>query len=109
MVKHAVILGTRSEIIKMSSVMRECERLRLDSFVLHTGQHYSYNMDKIFFEQLELPDVRNIIWMLVRVYTESRPEKCSSGLTTEEDMDHAYMQCVDSEKPYTGGGAVIFK
>lgn len=27
----------------------------LDYFVLHTGQHYSYNMDRVFFEQLELP------------------------------------------------------
>ena len=28
---------------------------RLDFFILHTGQHYSYLMDKVFFEQLELP------------------------------------------------------
>lgn len=27
----------------------------IDYFILHTGQHYSYNMDKVFFEQLELP------------------------------------------------------
>jgi UDP-N-acetylglucosamine 2-epimerase (non-hydrolysing) len=35
--------------------MRECERLGLDFFILHTGQHYSYLMDKVFFEQLKLP------------------------------------------------------
>ena len=28
----------------------------MDYFILHTGQHYSYNMDRVFFEQLELPD-----------------------------------------------------
>ena len=28
----------------------------MNFFVLHTGQHYSYNMDKIFFEQLELSE-----------------------------------------------------
>jgi UDP-N-acetylglucosamine 2-epimerase (non-hydrolysing) len=35
--------------------MRECERLGLNFFILHTGQHYSYLMDKVFFEQLKLP------------------------------------------------------
>lgn len=51
-----IILGTRPEIIKMSPVIRECERRRLDYFILHTGQHYSYEMDRLFFEDLELPD-----------------------------------------------------
>jgi UDP-N-acetylglucosamine 2-epimerase (non-hydrolysing) len=51
----AIILGTRPEIIKMSPVIRECEKRGLDYFVLHTGQHYSYEMDRIFFEELELP------------------------------------------------------
>ena len=31
------------------------------------------------------------------------------GLTTKDDPDHAYMQCVDPGKPYTSGGTVIFK
>ena len=31
------------------------------------------------------------------------------GLTTEEDPEHAYLQCVDPGKPYTEGGTVIFK
>ena len=56
--KISIVLGTRPEIIKMSPVIRECERLGLDYFVLHTGQHYSYNMDRVFFEDLELPDAR---------------------------------------------------
>ena len=53
--KIAIILGTRPEIIKMSPVIRECEKQDLDYFILHTGQHYSYNLDKIFFNDLELP------------------------------------------------------
>jgi len=53
--KISIILGTRPEIIKMSPVIRECERLKLDYFVLHTGQHYSYEMDCVFFKQLKLP------------------------------------------------------
>ena len=51
----AIILGTRPEIIKMSPIIRECEKQGLDYFILHTGQHYSYNLDRIFFEDLELP------------------------------------------------------
>lgn len=54
----AIILGTRPEIIKMAPIIRECERRCLDYFILHTGQHYSYQMDSIFFEQLELPAAR---------------------------------------------------
>jgi UDP-N-acetylglucosamine 2-epimerase (non-hydrolysing) len=49
----AIILGTRPEIIKMSPIIRECER-NYNFFIIHSGQHYSYNMDHIFFEQLEL-------------------------------------------------------
>jgi UDP-N-acetylglucosamine 2-epimerase (non-hydrolysing) len=56
--KSAIILGTRPEIIKMSPVIRECERSGLDYFILHTGQHYTYNMDRVFFEQLELPEAK---------------------------------------------------
>ena len=56
--KSAIIIGTRPEIIKMSPVIRECERSGLNYFILHTGQHYTYNMDKVFFEQLELPEAK---------------------------------------------------
>lgn len=57
--KIAIIVGTRPEIIKMSPpIIRECESRGLDYFVLHTGQHYSYNLDKIFFNELQLPQPR---------------------------------------------------
>ena len=54
----AVILGTRPEIIKMSPVIRALEEAGKRHFVLHTGQHYSYNMDRVFFEQLQLPEAK---------------------------------------------------
>lgn len=56
--KIAVVLGTRPEIIKMAPVIRELEKRGENYFILHTGQHYSYNLDKVFFEQLELPQPR---------------------------------------------------
>lgn len=49
-----IVIGTRPEIIKMSPIIRECSRRGLEFSVLHTGQHYSYAMDRIFFEQLDL-------------------------------------------------------
>ncbi len=52
----AIVLGTRPEIIKMSPIIRECEARDLDYFILHSGQHYSYDMDRAFFEDLELPE-----------------------------------------------------
>jgi len=53
--KIAIILGTRPEIIKMSSIIRECQKRRLQYFIIHTNQHYSFNLDKIFFKELNLP------------------------------------------------------
>lgn len=56
--KIAIILGTRPEIIKMSPIIRQCEKQGIDYYILHKGQHYSYEMDKIFFEQLTLPQAK---------------------------------------------------
>lgn len=61
--KIAIIVGTRPEIIKMSPIIRECKARKekskdFDYYILHTGQHYSYNMDQVFFEQLQLPEAK---------------------------------------------------
>ena len=50
-----IVLGTRPEIIKMAPVIRACQHAGTAYSVLHTGQHYSYEMDRVFFEELELP------------------------------------------------------
>ena len=55
MKKIAIIVGTRPEIIKMSPIIRECQKRDADFFILHTNQHYSENLDRVFFEELELP------------------------------------------------------
>lgn len=57
--RAGVIVGTRPEIIKMSPVIRALAKKSSDYFILHTGQHYSYAMDRVFFENLELPDPRH--------------------------------------------------
>jgi UDP-N-acetylglucosamine 2-epimerase (non-hydrolysing) len=53
--KIALILGTRPEIIKMAPLIKIYQENRADFFLLHTGQHYSYELDKVFFDQLKLP------------------------------------------------------
>lgn len=57
--KIAIILGTRPEIIKMAPIIKELDRRAIDYFILHTGQHYSYEMDRKFFEDLELGEVKH--------------------------------------------------
>jgi len=42
----------------MAPVIRELEKRNIDYFILHTGQHYSYHLDRVFFEQLRLPQPR---------------------------------------------------
>lgn len=54
--KIAFILGTRPEIIKLASVIYECQNRKNDFVLIHTNQHYSENMDKVFFSELTLPN-----------------------------------------------------
>jgi UDP-N-acetylglucosamine 2-epimerase (non-hydrolysing) len=51
----AIIVGTRPEIIKMAPLVRACAERDVPYLLLHTGQHYSYEMDGVFFEELGLP------------------------------------------------------
>jgi UDP-N-acetylglucosamine 2-epimerase (non-hydrolysing) len=50
-----LVVGTRPDIIKMSPIILECTLQNIDFFTLHTGQHYSHNMDSLFFKELKLP------------------------------------------------------
>ncbi|ABU81805.1 UDP-N-acetylglucosamine 2-epimerase [Ignicoccus hospitalis KIN4/I] len=52
----AVVVGTRPEIIKMAPVVLELESRGIDYTFVHTGQHYDYEMSKIFIEELGLPE-----------------------------------------------------
>lgn len=51
----AIVLGTRPEIIKLAPVIDVCEERDIPYIVVHTGQHYSAELDSVFFDQLELP------------------------------------------------------
>jgi len=47
-----IVLGTRPEIIKMAPLIHEFNRRKIPIDIVHTGQHYSYNMSQIFLKEL---------------------------------------------------------
>lgn len=86
--KLMTILGTRPEIIRLSSVIKLAEKV-FDHTLVHTGQNYAYTLNQIFFEDLNLkkPDyyldavggdlgetIGNIIAKSYKLLTETRPD-----------------------------------
>jgi UDP-N-acetylglucosamine 2-epimerase (non-hydrolysing) len=79
--KIAVILGTRPEIIKMSPVVRECQRKNVDFFILHTGQHYSKELDEAIFQDLDMPAPK------YNLGVGGQPYRKQIGIMTKEIME----------------------
>jgi UDP-N-acetylglucosamine 2-epimerase (non-hydrolysing) len=46
-------VGTRPEVIKLSAIIKKCD-LYFEHLLIHTGQNYDYNLNKVFFEELGL-------------------------------------------------------
>ena len=53
--KLLIIVGTRPEIIRLAAVITRC-RQYFDTILAHTGQNYDYNLNGVFFHDLELDD-----------------------------------------------------
>ena len=51
--KLLIIAGTRPEIIRLAAVIKKC-RIYFDTILAHTGQNYDYNLNGVFFHDLEL-------------------------------------------------------
>ena len=51
--KVMIVMGTRPEIIKLSSIIKKCDQY-FDLKIVHTGQNYDYELNKVFFEDLQL-------------------------------------------------------
>jgi len=51
--KIAIIVGTRPEIIRLSRVIAALD-LHTNLIIVHTGQNYDYELNQIFFEDLEI-------------------------------------------------------
>lgn len=87
--KISIIVGTRPEIIKMAPIIKECQKKKEDFFILHTNQHYSKNLDKIFFDELKLPspkynlsmgskthggEISKMVFLIEKVLGRERPD-----------------------------------
>ncbi len=51
--KLMTIVGTRPEIIRLSAVIKKCDRY-FNQVLVHTGQNYDYELNQVFFEDLGL-------------------------------------------------------
>lgn len=86
--KLMTVIGTRPEIIRLSEVIKKCDKY-FEQVLVHTGQNYDYTLNGIFFEDLGLrePDyylsavgenlgetIGNIIAKSYKLMTEVRPD-----------------------------------
>ena len=86
--KVMTLIGTRPEIIRLSEVIKKCDKY-FDQILVHTGQNYDYTLNQIFFEDLGLrqPDfyldavgsdvgetIGNIISKSYKLMTEVKPD-----------------------------------
>ena len=86
--KLLIIVGTRPEVIRLSSVINRCRRY-FDCILAHTGQNYDYTLNGVFFKDLKIapPEVYmdavggdlgetigNIIAQSYRLMTEIKPD-----------------------------------
>ena len=53
MIKLGIVVGTRPEIIRLSSTIKLARKM-FDTTLIHTGQNYDYNLNEIFFKDLDL-------------------------------------------------------
>jgi UDP-N-acetylglucosamine 2-epimerase (non-hydrolysing) len=92
--KIAIILGTRPEIIKLSPIVRELQKRKIDYFIIHSNQHYSPEMDEIFFKELQLPLPKyNLnIGSQSRIKTISLIQKLSKNILETEKPDWVLVQ-----------------
>ncbi|MCQ5373702.1 MAG: UDP-N-acetylglucosamine 2-epimerase (non-hydrolyzing) [Candidatus Methanomethylicia archaeon] len=54
--KVVSIVGARPNFIKLGPIAKELSHKKIDHVIIHTGQHYDYEMSKIFFDELKIPD-----------------------------------------------------
>lgn len=86
--KVMTVLGTRPEIIRLSAVIKMCDRF-FNHILVHTGQNWDYTLNEIFFTELEIrkPDyyldavgknlgetIGNIIAKSFKLFGEVKPD-----------------------------------
>ena len=59
--KLMTIVGTRPEIIKMSEIIKKCDKY-FEHILVHTGQNYDHTLNEVFFKDLGLRTSRLLSW-----------------------------------------------
>jgi UDP-N-acetylglucosamine 2-epimerase len=55
-IKILIIVGARPNFIKVAPLFEEFKKhKKIEPILVHTGQHYDYEMSKVFFQELEIP------------------------------------------------------
>ncbi|OGT09892.1 MAG: UDP-N-acetylglucosamine 2-epimerase [Gammaproteobacteria bacterium GWE2_42_36] len=55
-IKIATVIGARPQFIKAAVVSRELKKYKdIQEIIIHTGQHYDWNMSSVFFEEMNIP------------------------------------------------------
>ena len=49
------IVGARPNFIKAAPLINKLDKEPINNIIVHTGQHFDYNMSKTFFEELNIP------------------------------------------------------
>ena len=56
-IKVITVVGTRPEIIRLSRVIDRLHHSKsIEHILIHTGQNYDYNLNEIFFEEMQVPE-----------------------------------------------------
>jgi UDP-N-acetylglucosamine 2-epimerase (non-hydrolysing) len=87
--KVVTIVGTRPELIKLSEVIRELDK-HVDHILVHTGQNYDYELNEIFYKELEIrkPDYfMNAADEAGLMYTIANILTCTDKLLEDEKPD----------------------
>jgi UDP-N-acetylglucosamine 2-epimerase (non-hydrolysing) len=86
--KLMIVMGTRPEIIKLSEIIKKCDKY-FELKIVHTGQNYDYNLNRLFFEELGIrePDfylgvvgenlgqtMGNVISKSYELFSEEKPD-----------------------------------
>lgn len=53
--KFFSVIGTRPNFVKEFLINKECKKRSIEELIIHTGQHYDYEMSQVFFDVFNLP------------------------------------------------------
>jgi UDP-N-acetylglucosamine 2-epimerase (non-hydrolysing) len=103
--KFCILIGTRPGIIKMSPIIRELKKKKENYFVIHTGQHYSKNLNMKILKDVSIDRVKYKIYRPKNAITHAQVtsymlKKIESILI--KDKPHVLLVCGDANTNLAG-------